>query len=687
MAKIIQEINLEVAKPNLFQAIVAKQYDYGSRYLKVTFVNNGEKIHVEDSMTATINAKRPDGESNRFMAEVNADGTVTAPLVGWMLELQGDVICDVSVMTENGKLTSTDFTINVNIAASSDEDISDSEDFDVLKDLIIQVNELKDAVERDDVNKFLNGSMIDDIPQDISHAYEGEVIIDGLQINADGTLKFTGSPGYMYATYSVQSGDEYSLSTPATVSTKYPHYCFVLDENGEIVLTGLNSTGVAETIYDVITIPENGKIMYVLSTSIVLNSGEISWQTKVTRTKRINDFKSAVTNIITQDYSTENDVIAIGRQLLDDKRPTILNYNRNKKFLNFAWITDCHMNGVGERIPSKETNSLTLFSILCKEKFLDFGVSGGDIYSTNLSSFKDTTSAMENIMQMLGDIPIPLYFIKGNHDFNAKCKFIADLNNLDWGNTTYYVVNSKKIYEEVTESTWDGVSKLYYGDDVSQRITRSQWAMMFQNNIDVVFNPNDPTGGYFYKDFENEKIRVIVTNCFDNNDDETYLESVTWHREQTRFIAEEALNFTDKINRAEWGVIVLSHHMYHDDMEDVSAIRWELYNILEAYQKGKPYVGKEYGGIAINVDFSQQGAGNLICTLHGHNHADEYDNNNGWNNIGTDAGYGGKYKNCANEFCFSVFTVDTENKMLYETRIGRGNDRTYSYGAESALIE
>lgn len=540
-------------------------------------------------------------------------------------------------------------------------------------------------------DKFLNDSMIDDIPQDISHAYQDEIIIDGIQINADNTLKFTGSTGYMYAKYSVQAGDEYSLSTLSSGMPKYPNYCFVLDDDGKddgkIVLTGLSSTSVKETIYDAITIPENGKFMYVLSSKIVLASGKIDWRTKVIRNKRINNFESAVTNIITQDNSTENNVIAIGRQLLDDKRPTILNYNRNKKLLNFAWITDCHMNGVGERIPSKETNSLTLFSILCKEKFLDFGVSGGDIYSTNLSSFKDTTSAMENIMQMLGDIPIPLYFIKGNHDFNAKCKFIADLNNLDWENTIYYVVNSEKNYEEVTESNWDGVSKLYYGDDMSQRITRSQWAMMFQNNIDVVFNPNDPTGGYFYKDFENEKIRIIVTNCFDNKDDEAYLESVTWHREQTRFIAEEALNFTNKTNKSEWGVILLSHHMYHDDLNGASAIRWELYPILEAFQKGKNYSGANIGGIAINVDFSKRGAGNLICTLHGHNHADNYDNDNGWNNIGTDAGYGGKYKNCANEFCFSVFTVDTENKILYETRIGRGNDRKYSYGDESALIE
>jgi hypothetical protein len=132
MAKIIQEINLEVAKPNLFQAIVAKQNDYGSRFLKVTFVNNGEKINIDATLTATINAERPDGASKRFGAVVNNDGTVTAPLTGWMLELQGLVSCDISVITSDGKLTTTDFSINVNEAACSDGDISDDDNYNIL---------------------------------------------------------------------------------------------------------------------------------------------------------------------------------------------------------------------------------------------------------------------------------------------------------------------------------------------------------------------------------------------------------------------------------------------------------------------------------------------------------------------------------------------------------------------------
>ncbi len=153
MAKIIQEINLEVAKPNLFQAIVAKQTDYGSRYLKATLVNNGTKIFVDPSFTATINAKRPDGLSKRFDAEVNDDGTITAPLTGWMLEKSGIVDCDISIITTEAKLSSTVFSITVNEAACSGEVIEQDEDLNILTELINEVNTLTEELE----TKMANG--------------------------------------------------------------------------------------------------------------------------------------------------------------------------------------------------------------------------------------------------------------------------------------------------------------------------------------------------------------------------------------------------------------------------------------------------------------------------------------------------------------------------------------------------
>ena len=146
MAVITQEIKVEVAKKNLFQALVSKQSDYNSRFLKVTLCDNGVPIKIDPASTVTINANRPDGTCKRFAGVSNDDDTVTVPLAAWMLELAGMVYCDISVTKpDDSKLTSTSFSIDVEPAAASDEAISENEEYDVLVQLVERV---EDAAER-----------------------------------------------------------------------------------------------------------------------------------------------------------------------------------------------------------------------------------------------------------------------------------------------------------------------------------------------------------------------------------------------------------------------------------------------------------------------------------------------------------------------------------------------------------
>lgn len=137
MAQIIKEITVDVAKKNLFQAIVAKQNDNNSRFLKVTLCNEGEKITVPSAASVIINAERADDSSAGFMGTVNSDGTVTVPLTSWMLALDDVVRCSISVIdTEEQKLTSTSFSIDVEAAEFSDTDITEDENYDILIRLI-----------------------------------------------------------------------------------------------------------------------------------------------------------------------------------------------------------------------------------------------------------------------------------------------------------------------------------------------------------------------------------------------------------------------------------------------------------------------------------------------------------------------------------------------------------------------
>ena len=161
MIRIVKELNIEVTKPNVFQAVVAKQYDMNTRFIKATFVDCGERIDIPNSPTLSvvINAQRIDGQSKGFDGEINEDGTVTVPLHSWMLELEGAVICDISVIdtaTDNEqKLTTTSFTLIVEKAAYGGDDVTSDPQYDILIDLITQVEDL--LAKTESIDTALNG--------------------------------------------------------------------------------------------------------------------------------------------------------------------------------------------------------------------------------------------------------------------------------------------------------------------------------------------------------------------------------------------------------------------------------------------------------------------------------------------------------------------------------------------------
>jgi hypothetical protein len=145
LIRIVKELNIEVTKPNVFQAIVAKQFDMNTRFIKATFMDCGTRIDIPNSPTLSvvINAERKDGQSKGFDGEINNDGTVTVPLHSWMLELEGTVICDISVIDaaadDEKKLTTTSFTLIVEKAAYGGDDVTSDPQYDVLVQLMSDV--------------------------------------------------------------------------------------------------------------------------------------------------------------------------------------------------------------------------------------------------------------------------------------------------------------------------------------------------------------------------------------------------------------------------------------------------------------------------------------------------------------------------------------------------------------------
>jgi len=149
MAEITKSLSVDVAKKNTFQAIVAKQGDTASRFLKIQLMNEGEPISVDSSSSVTINARRSDEQSKTFLGSANADGTVTVPLTQWMLAIDGLMTCSVTVVDSSSrKLSTTSFNVNVEFAECESEEISEDDNYDILVALLADVSEVKEDTEQ-----------------------------------------------------------------------------------------------------------------------------------------------------------------------------------------------------------------------------------------------------------------------------------------------------------------------------------------------------------------------------------------------------------------------------------------------------------------------------------------------------------------------------------------------------------
>ena len=106
MAKIYQELKLDVLKANNAIKIQAKQNDVDSRYLKVTVTEEGKPIDMLGFTSVQINVKRDDGENEAFAGEIS-EGVVIVPIPSWALEVAGYASCDISMLNGEGEILTT----------------------------------------------------------------------------------------------------------------------------------------------------------------------------------------------------------------------------------------------------------------------------------------------------------------------------------------------------------------------------------------------------------------------------------------------------------------------------------------------------------------------------------------------------------------------------------------------------
>lgn len=390
-----------------------------------------------------------------------------------------------------------------------------------------------------------------------------------------------------YDAFPVELNDRYIITVDQVESANFPYYGFITDENGVILQSILPYGGNAGMVScELFVMQKNAKILYITTAKELANVSVVKsvpfW------TKEIKELQNAVKN----DFSS----------VLDRARYKVFELNEDEVCMNFTFVTDTHFNGELDGAVVSAENNLKAYSLMSNEKWADFAVHGGDVYSAYDMTDEDVAALLDETALKVGGIEIPFYWVKGNHELNLK----------------------------------NGVGNFF---------TNNQFFLAAQNRLigSVVVNPDDPYGGYFYRDCKG--IRVIALN--------TWINSTETEQSGMSEVEDSWLeSVLDGASQNNLPVLVFMHN-------PILSTGNRVYVLLHAFQND---------------------GGRVIALIHGHTHTDDYSDEYGFNMIGVRRGFGYLSEFDTNdEYCFSVFTVNLTTGKLNETRIGSGTDRSFDF--------
>lgn len=202
---------------------------------------------------------------------------------------------------------------------------------------------------------------------------------------------------------------------------------------------------------------------------------------------------------------------------------------------------------------------------------------------------------------------------------------------------------------------------------------------------------------YGYKDYKDNKVRLIFLNSFDlpftsTNGvyDYSFLTQSGFQNEQLSWLANTALKLPDNT----WQVMFFSHAplsgSFGNDSNGNGIAQYNtdaLIGLINALQSGNQYTindSRRKLPINLTADFREQGEVKVIAFVSGHIHQDGQMTYRGINCIETmcswaTLGDANRTPHTPNEDAWDLFSVDVKNKHIYIKRFGYGEDREFSY--------
>lgn len=148
--KNIQNLTIDINKKP-FQTITANRGEVGSRFIRITIVDNGTPVDLT-GVTISLYAKKPDSTKvfNSVTVEDKTNGIVLAELTSQILSVVGIVRLTLLLVKNGSKLASKQFLVNVDESIVDDEAIESTNEFTALVDALGRVNNIDNRFEEVD---------------------------------------------------------------------------------------------------------------------------------------------------------------------------------------------------------------------------------------------------------------------------------------------------------------------------------------------------------------------------------------------------------------------------------------------------------------------------------------------------------------------------------------------------------
>ena len=274
---------------------------------------------------------------------------------------------------------------------------------------------------------------------------------------------------------------------------------------------------------------------------------------------------------------------------------------------------------VAKAVQSVRTSKTLVFSAMS-----DIHLYADNAAQAHVNSLISAQSGGMGLKEIQKRMNLDFVSLLGDYSYMSSANYNANqvFNDITLVKKTLHTDEGKQVWC-VGNHDW------CYGDGVDRMLTEDELYGFIGSNSDGVKPYESIERCFGYLDFDNQKIRVIYLNTndckdgIDNGTNYSYMEMIS--PTQLRWIADVALNFSNKIDAAEWGVVLLSHQPVD------YGYNWytRLLELLEAYRESKKvtlncaeYI-KDGATVGHNETFDFTGVttpAEIICAVHGHIH-------------------------------------------------------------------